>query len=107
MRQQGVEMTDSKEDLAKFTTKNAVVLNKLLRVRAASAYAKEHGLDTLYLAAADIAAMNVEIMKVLEDVPGETAIERVQRLKDWYVELYNGLVEEVERRDVLLTALGG
>jgi hypothetical protein len=74
-----------------YTTNNAAPVAGLLRAMSPSSLG-HGGRNLLFNAAADICEMHVAIMKELEDVPGETALERVQRLKEWYrlaVEYYN------------------
>lgn len=74
-----------------YTTKNAAPVARLLRTIAQSSKesANDEGKSIIFDAAADICEMHVIIMEELKDVPGETALERVQRLRDWYQALYD------------------
>lgn len=65
---------------------NYVSVPRLLRAMAGSQAAKAARHDIILEAGAVIIDETAEIMRLLEDVPGDTPLARVQRLKDWYLE---------------------
>jgi hypothetical protein len=85
-----------------YTTNNATPVARLLRTIAQSKgnhfVDDDEGKSILFDAAADICEMHVAIMKELEDVPGETALERVQRLKKWYQDAYQKVIPLIQGR---------
>jgi hypothetical protein len=51
-----------------------------------------------------------QAMVMLEDVPGETLLERIGRLKDWYLEMQilvekqKAEIEELNKRDFIISS---
>ncbi len=76
-----------------FTLKNAEPVGKLLRAIAGSARAKAAHQEPIFKAGAEVCEMHVLILKELEDVPGENALEKVRYIKGWY----QGVRDELTR----------
>lgn len=62
-------------------TGNLVTVPKLLRMMAKSQHAQAHQHNIIFDEAASMIDQQAQIMVLLEDVPGTTALEKVTRLK--------------------------
>lgn len=60
---------------------------RLLRAIGNAEDARKAGQQMLFAVAADMIDDSAAIIKLLEDVPGDTAVDKVRRLKEWYLEL--------------------
>lgn len=70
------------------TAKNAVPVARLIRGMGKSDMGT-NGRDVIFESAAVIIEEVIFINALLEDVPGDTAAEKVAKLKEWYQDLYN------------------
>ena len=75
-----------------FASPNHASVPKLLRAMGASAMGTE-GRRMIFDTAADMIDENAAIIKLLEDVPGDNALDKVRRLKAWYLEFQNEQAE--------------
>lgn len=66
-------------------TGNVITVPKLLRAMGNSAMGSD-GRRVIFFDAATMIDQQAQIMVILEDVPGATALEKVTRLKAWYQE---------------------
>lgn len=64
---------------------NIETVPKLLRAMATSALGSE-GRAVIFNAGADLIDEYASINVMLEDVPGDTPLDKVRRLKTWYLE---------------------
>lgn len=88
-------MSEATPDLL---TGNVITVPKLLRAISNGRDAQLNGHHIVLRAAADLIDQNAAIMRELEDVPGKDALEKVQRLKAWYQDLYAANVAEYKKQ---------